>query len=97
MSLLHHDATDELIEAQLPPVERRWLKWLRCTGWTLVALYFIVAIGMLSLRFWVLPAVADHKPQIEAAVSRALGKKGPRSARSPRSGSDCVPGSSSPA
>ena len=72
MSLLHHDATDELIEAQLPPVERRWLKWLRRTGWTLVALYFVVAIAMLSLRFWVLPAVADYKPQIEAAVSRAL-------------------------
>jgi len=72
MSLLHHDATDELIEAQLPPVERRWLKWLRRTGWTLVALYFVVAIAMLSLRFWVLPAVADYKPQIEAAVSRTL-------------------------
>jgi len=75
MSLLHHDATDELIEAQLPPVERRWLKWLRRTGWTLVALYFVAAIAMLGLRFWVLPAVADYKPQIEAAVSRALGER----------------------
>jgi uncharacterized protein (TIGR02099 family) len=75
MSLLHHDATDELIEAQLEPTERRWLKWLRRTGWTLVALYFVVAIALLALRFWVLPAVADHKPRIEAAVSRALGER----------------------
>lgn len=75
MSLLHHDATDELIEAQLPPVERRWLKWLRRTGWTLVGLYFVLAVVMLGLRFWVLPAVTDYKPQIEAAVSRALGER----------------------
>ena len=75
MSLLHHDATDEALEAQLPPEERRWLQWLRRTGWTLVALYFIVAIAMLALRYWVLPAVVDYKPQIEAAVSRALGAR----------------------
>jgi uncharacterized protein (TIGR02099 family) len=75
MSLLHHDATDELIEAQLPPVERRWLKWLRRAGWTLVGLYFLIASAMLALRFWVLPAVADYKPEIEAAVSRALGER----------------------
>src|SRR5262245_11204285 len=75
MSFLHHDATDDLIEAQLPPAERRWLKWLRRAGWTLVGLYFLVAIAMLALRFWVLPSVADHKPQIEAAVSRALGER----------------------
>src|SRR5262245_9424087 len=72
MSLLH-DAEDEAIEAQLPPTERRWLRWLRRAGWALVALYFFVATGMLALRFWVLPAVADHKPEIEAAISRALG------------------------
>jgi uncharacterized protein (TIGR02099 family) len=75
MSFLHHDASDELIEAHLQPVERRWLRWLRRAGWALVALYFVAAIGMLGLRFWVLPAVADYKPQIETAVSRALGKK----------------------
>ncbi len=74
MSLLH-DATDEAIEAELPPAERRWLKWLRRTGWALVGLYFVAAIAMLALRFWVLPAVADHKPEIEAAVSRALGER----------------------
>ncbi|HTO50102.1 MAG TPA: YhdP family protein [Burkholderiales bacterium] len=72
MSLLH-DAEDEAIEAQLPPTERRWLKWLRRIGWTLVTLYFVAATAMLALRFWVLPAVADHKPEIEAAISRALG------------------------
>src|SRR5215510_14474603 len=74
MSLLP-DATDEAIEAQLPPAERRWLKWLRRAGCVLVGLYFVVAIGMLALRFWVLPAVADYKPDIEAAISRALGKR----------------------
>ncbi len=75
MSLLHHDATDEAIEAQLQPAERRWLRWLRRAGWALVALYFVLATAMLALRFWVLPAVADYKPQIEAAVSRALGER----------------------
>jgi len=74
MSLLH-DATDEAIEAQLPPAERRWLKWLRRAGWALVAVYFVLATAMLALRFWVLPGVADHKPEIEAAISRALGKR----------------------
>ena len=74
MSLLH-DAADEAIEAQLPPAERRWLRWLRRTGWALVALYFVLATGMLALRFWVLPAVADYKPEIEAAISRALGQR----------------------
>src|SRR5262245_51694364 len=74
MSLLP-DATDEAIEAQLPPAGRRWLKWLGRAGWVLVGLYFVVAIGMLALRFWVLPAVADYKPDIEAAISRALGKR----------------------
>ncbi|HKC43806.1 MAG TPA: YhdP family protein [Burkholderiales bacterium] len=73
MSLLH-EANTAALEAQLPPNERRWLRWLRRAGWALAALYFVVAIGMLALRFWVLPSVADHKERIAAAVSRALGE-----------------------
>ena len=75
MSVLHHDARDEAMEAQLAPRERRWLKWLRRAGWSLVGLYFLIAVAMLVLRFLVLPGVAEHKPQIEAAVSRAMGQR----------------------
>lgn len=69
------DALDESLDAQLPPQERRWLKWLRRAGWALVAAYFLVAVAMLALRFLVLPRVADYKDDIAAAVSRALGEK----------------------
>jgi uncharacterized protein (TIGR02099 family) len=69
------DTLDAAIEAQLAPNERRWLKWLRRAGWALVAMYILIAAGMLALRFWLLPTVADHKERIAAAVSSALGER----------------------
>jgi uncharacterized protein (TIGR02099 family) len=69
------DALDESLDTQLPPQERRWLKWLRRAGWTLASVYFVLAVAMLALRFIVLPGVADYKDDIAAAVSRALGEK----------------------
>ena len=77
MTSLHEapDALDAAIEAQLDPSERRWLKWLRRAGWTLVGMYFLVAAAMLALRFWVLPGVAEYKDRIAAAVSTALGER----------------------
>jgi hypothetical protein len=68
-------ALDSSLDAQLAPRERRWLTWLRRAGWTLVGLYFLVAVTMLLLRFWALPHVAGYKDEIAAAVSRALGEK----------------------
>ncbi len=70
-----HDALDASRDDQFPPRERRWLAWLRRAGWTLVGLYFLAAVTMLVLRFWVLPRIADYKDEIAAAVSRALGEK----------------------
>jgi uncharacterized protein (TIGR02099 family) len=70
-----HDALDASLDAQLAPRERRWLTWLRRAGWTVVGVYFLVAVTMLVLRFWALPRIADHKDEIAAAVSRALGEK----------------------
>jgi uncharacterized protein (TIGR02099 family) len=66
---------DAAVEAQLAPNERRWLRWLRRAGWTLVATYFLAAAGMLALRFWVLPGVAAYKTEIAAAMSRAVGER----------------------
>jgi len=70
-----HDALDASLDEQLPPRERRWLAWLRRAGWALVGLYFLVALSMLALRFWLLPGVAEHKDAIVQAVARALGEK----------------------
>lgn len=69
-----HDALDASLDDQLPPRERRWLRWLRRAGWTLVGLYFLAALAMLALRFWLLPGLADYKDEIAQAVSRALGE-----------------------
>jgi uncharacterized protein (TIGR02099 family) len=63
------------IEAQLAPHERRWLRGLRWAGWALIATYFVAVVGMLALRFWVLPGVAGYKAEIAAAVSRAVGER----------------------
>jgi uncharacterized protein (TIGR02099 family) len=69
-----HDALDASLDEKLPPRERRWLRWLRRAGWSLVGLYFLAALAMLALRFWLLPGIADYKDEIAQAVSRALGE-----------------------
>ena len=74
MNLLN-GGLDERIEAELPPAERRWLKWLRRVGGMLIGVYFVVAFGLLAVRFWILPSIADYKVEIAAAVSRALGER----------------------
>jgi uncharacterized protein (TIGR02099 family) len=63
------------VEAPLAPSERRWLRALRWASWALIVTYFLVAGGMLALRFWVLPGVPAYKAEIAAAVSRALGER----------------------
>ncbi len=61
-------------EPQLESRERRLYKIVRAAGWTLVGLYFVVAIGVLSLRFFVLPGIADHRDAIARLVSEAVGE-----------------------
>ncbi len=50
-------------------------KLLRAAAWTLTAFYFIAAVAVLVLQYWVLPDVGRHSQAIEQAVSRALGER----------------------
>ena len=53
----------------------RWHALAVFVGWTLVAAYFLFAALVLSLRYWVLPNVANYTGEIERAVSKALGER----------------------
>ncbi|WMD23713.1 YhdP family protein [Achromobacter seleniivolatilans] len=46
-----------------------------CLFWVALTLYGIVAIGLLGVRYWVLPRVDQWRPQIEAYASEALGAR----------------------
>lgn len=46
-----------------------------CLFWALLTVYGVVAIGLLGVRYWVLPHVDQWRPQIEAYVSRAVGAR----------------------
>lgn len=48
-------------------------KVLRGLYWGALAVYGVAAIGLLGLRYWVLPRVDQWRPQIEAYASQALG------------------------
>jgi uncharacterized protein (TIGR02099 family) len=48
---------------------RRVLRWL-CLA--LLALYLVCALGILSVRYLVLPGIDDYRPTLERMVSRAL-------------------------
>jgi uncharacterized protein (TIGR02099 family) len=65
----------DVLEQQLPPRERLWWRLARYTGWTLVGLYFLAALGVLGLRFMVLPNIGRYTESIAAAATRALGEK----------------------
>lgn len=62
-------------ELLLAPRERRWYRAVRAIGWTLVGCYFLAALGMLGLRFFVLPRVADYRAEIAALVSASVGAR----------------------
>jgi uncharacterized protein (TIGR02099 family) len=55
----------------------RWsipLRWSWRVAFRVAALtYFVLAIAIIGLRYWVLPMVPDYKSDIEAMVSRGLG------------------------
>jgi uncharacterized protein (TIGR02099 family) len=61
-------------EPQLEVRERRLYRFVRVLGWTLVGLYFVAALGVLGLRFYVLPRVADFRADIARVVSNAVGE-----------------------
>jgi uncharacterized protein (TIGR02099 family) len=70
---MHSDL--EQLEQQLRPRERAWLRAARYAGWTLVGIYFLAALGVLALRYLVLPNVDAYTERIAASASQALGEK----------------------
>ena len=50
-------------------------KVLCCLFWAALTIYSVVAIGLLGVRYWVLPRVDQWRPQIEAYASQALGAR----------------------
>jgi uncharacterized protein (TIGR02099 family) len=67
-------AIEETIDEAIPP-RSRWRTAARVLGWVLLALYFLFAAALLSLRYWILPKVADYRGDIELSASRALGQR----------------------
>ncbi|MFN0300437.1 MAG: YhdP family protein [Burkholderiales bacterium] len=37
--------------------------------------YFLLAIGIIGLRYWVLPQIPQHKERIEALISQSIGER----------------------
>jgi uncharacterized protein (TIGR02099 family) len=52
----------------------RWRRALRALAWTAVGLYFGLGLLVLILRHAVLPAIADHRAEIEINLAQALGQ-----------------------
>ncbi|HEY6240762.1 MAG TPA: YhdP family protein [Burkholderiales bacterium] len=67
-------AIEETIDEAIPP-KSRWRLVARIAGWALVALYFVFAAALLSLRYWILPKVAEFRSDIEQYASKALGQR----------------------
>lgn len=65
----------EVLEQQLPPRERAWWRLARYAGWTLVAIYFAAALGVLGLRFLVLPNVHRYAAAVAEGASRLIGER----------------------
>ena len=67
-------AIEETIDEAIPP-RSRWAAVARILGWALLTLYFLFAAALLSLRYWILPKVAEYRGEIEQSASRALGQR----------------------
>ncbi|HEY6721616.1 MAG TPA: YhdP family protein [Burkholderiales bacterium] len=67
-------AIEDTIDEAIPP-KSRWRVVARIVGWSLVALYFLFAAALLSLRYWILPKVAEYRSDIEQYASKALGQR----------------------
>ena len=56
------------------PPPRSWMgRLLRLAGWAAVTLWFLFACTVLTLRYAVLPRIADYRADIEAVASKAVG------------------------
>ncbi len=53
-------------------VSKKVLCWV---FWAVLTIYGVVALGLLGVRYWVLPRVDQWRPQIEAYASQALGSR----------------------
>ena len=49
--------------------------WLVALGWALSAAYFLLALVIVGLRYWVLPDIDRYSAAIEQAVSQVLGER----------------------
>jgi len=67
-------AIEETIDEAIPP-RSRWGAAARILGWAMLALYFLFAAALLSLRYWILPKVAEYRGAIEQSASKALGQR----------------------
>src|SRR6266436_5640798 len=67
-------AIEETIAQAIPP-QSRWRAAARIAGWALLALYFLFAAALLSLRYWILPKVAEYRGDVEQYASKALGQR----------------------
>jgi uncharacterized protein (TIGR02099 family) len=67
-------AIEETIAEAIPP-KSPWRVAARIAGWALVALYFLFAAALLSLRYWILPKVAEFRGDIEQYASKTLGQR----------------------
>src|SRR5882672_7146862 len=68
------EAIEETIDEALPR-KAAWRTGARILGWVAVALYFLFAAALLSLRYWILPKVAEYRSDIEQSASKVLGQR----------------------
>src|SRR5712691_2916489 len=67
-------AIEETIDEAIPP-KSRWRVAVRIVAWALVILYFLFAAALLSLRYWILPKVAEYRSDVEQYASKVLGRR----------------------
>jgi len=67
-------AIEETLDEALPR-KAAWRTGVRILGWAALALYFLFAAALLSLRYWILPKVAEYRSDIEQSASRVLGQR----------------------
>ncbi|CFT95866.1 conserved hypothetical protein [Bordetella pertussis] len=58
-----------------PPPVSVSTKILRLLFWSVFAIYGVLAVAFLGLRYWVLPRADQWRPQIEQYASQALGSR----------------------
>jgi len=67
-------AIEETLAEAIPP-KSRWRVAARIVGWALLIAYFLFAAILLTLRYWVLPKVAEYRSDVEQYASKVLGSR----------------------